>query len=148
MLRAHRAGPGFEWDLNGGDECSSFPLLIASTSPQLSGEGYCVKAACSRLLMLLCVCRQTRSGMKSLSSTSDPSSIPQAHPGSSFGRRGWHHPSFQITPLYFFFLKNMLLPFLKSLWLPEERCCSARGITALQPALELNQPPTEAAGST
>lgn len=136
-----------QWDLNGGDGCSSFPLLIASKSRQLSEEGYCVKAVCNRLLMLLCVCRQTRrSGMESLSSTLDHFTILLAHPGSSFGRGGWHHPSFQITPL--FFLQNMLLPFLKSLWLPEEQRCSVRGITALQPALELNQPPTEAAGST
>lgn len=96
-----------QWDLNGGDECSSFPLLIASKSRQLSGEGYCVKAVCNRLLMQLCVCRQTRrSGMESLSSTLDHFTILQAHPGSSFGRRGWHHPSFQITPLYFFSEKH------------------------------------------
>lgn len=42
-----------QWDLNGGDECSSFPLLIASKSRQLSEEGYCVKAVRNSLLMQL-----------------------------------------------------------------------------------------------
>lgn len=37
---------------------------------------------------------------KSLSSTLDHFTIPHAHPSSSAGRSGWHHPSFQIMPLF------------------------------------------------
>lgn len=83
--------------------------------------------------------------MKSLSSTLDHFTILQAHPGSSLGEEAGIIPLFRLH-LFIFFLQNMLLPFLKSLLLPEEQRCSVRGITDLQP--ELNQPPTEAAGST
>lgn len=37
---------------------------------------------------------------KGLSSTLDHFTIPHAHPSSSAGRSGWHHPSFQIMPFF------------------------------------------------
>lgn len=157
QITARAASPGscsriIMWsqlDPNGGDECSSFPLLIARQSQQLSGEGYCINAVCNSLLMQLPhVCLQTDKKVWN--------EMSKLHLGS------FHHSTSSPRLLFWgkwlasslfsdyasSFLQNTLLPFLKSSWLPEERHCSVRGITDLQPALELNQPPTEAAGST
>lgn len=122
---------GLQWwsqlDLSGRDRSKdSFPLLIRRKSQQLSEEGYCIKAVCNSLLRQLPHVFADWQGLKwkGLSSTLDHFTIPHARPSSSAGRSGWHHPPFQIMPL--FPTKHAAAILKKFLVWGELRMCSLR----------------------